>query len=134
MSEFQWISEDAVRAIHGVLISEHGGESGVLNSGQLSSTLARPQNLLAYGSSPTVFDLAASYGYGFVKNHCFVDGNKRLAVSAIDVFLQMNGHELIAEETDVVFYMLQLAASLKTPEEDQAALAAWIAENSKPLE
>lgn len=132
-SDFQWIPESAVLAIQSELIAEHGGESGLLNSGHLSSTLARPMNLLAYGDSPTLFELAACYGYGFAKNHCFVDGNKRLAVSAIDVFLRLNEYELVAEETEVVLYMLQLADSLRTSEEDQADLAIWIQKNSRTL-
>jgi death on curing protein len=130
MSDFRWVPEAAVKAIQAELIAEHGGEPGVLNAGQLSATLARPQNLFAYGDSPTLFDLAASYGYGLVKNHCFVDGNKRVAVAIVDVFLQLNGYELMAEEPDVVLYFLRLAGSLNSSEEDEKELARWIEENS----
>jgi death on curing protein len=130
MIDFRWVPEAAVKAIQAELIVEHGGAPGVLNAGQLSATLARPQNLLAYGDSPTLFDLAASYGYGLIKNHCFLDGNKRVAVAVVDVFLQLNGYELIAEEADVVFYFLRLAASLDSSEKDEMELAGWIEENS----
>ena len=133
MNEPVWVSLEMVKAIHPQLIAEHGGESGILNAGQLSSTLARPQNLYAYGDSPTLFELAASYGYGFVKNHCFVDGNKRIAAVVIDVFLQLTGFELVADEPDLVVCMRELADSLRTSEEDQAELAAWIEKNSAPF-
>ncbi|HEY9631750.1 MAG TPA: type II toxin-antitoxin system death-on-curing family toxin [Coleofasciculaceae cyanobacterium] len=133
MTDPVWVSEAAVKAMQAELIAEHGGDSGILNLGQLSSTLARPKNLFAYGTAPTLFELAAAYGYGLAKNHCFVDGNKRIATVVIDVFLQLNGHELIAEEAEVVLLMLGLAASLKIPEEDQAELAIWIESNSIPL-
>jgi death on curing protein len=104
-----------------------------LNAGQLSATLARPQNLLAYGDSPTLFDLAASYGYGLIKNHCFLDGNKRVAVAIVDVFLQLNGYELIAAEPEVVLCFLQLAGSVNLAEEDEAELAIWIEKNSRQI-
>lgn len=130
MKEPHWVPEAAVRAIHDELIAEHGGKSGILNAGQLLSTLAKPQNLFNYSSDPSLFDLAAAYGYGLIKNHCFVDGNKRVTVAIIGVFLRLNNYKLIAPETDVVIYICRLAASLKTPEEDQADLAKWIQANS----
>lgn len=133
MSDPRWLPEVAVKAIHAELIAEHGGESGILNAAQFSSTLAKPKNLFAYGDAPTLFDLAASYGYGFVKNHCFVDGNKRVAVAVMDVFLQLNGYELIAEEQEVALYFFQLAGSLSSPEKDQRELAVWIEENSNQI-
>lgn len=133
MIEPRWISEKVVRALHAKLICEHGGEPGVLNLGQLLSTVAKPRNLFAYGDNPTLFELAAAYGYGFVKNHCFVDGNKRVAVVAIDVFLQLNGYELIAEESEVVLFIQELAASLNPSEKDQEGLALWIKKHSNQV-
>ena len=117
--------------MHARLITEHGGESGVLNVGQLSSTLARPQNLYLYGVDVTLFELAASYGYGLVKNHCFVDGNKRIAVVVIGVFLFLNGYLWVEDESSVATYMLKLADSLRTSEEDESELAKWLKKNSK---
>lgn len=115
------------------MITEHGGETGVLNAGQLSSTLARPQNLYSYGVDVTLFKLAASYGYGLVKNHCFVDGNKRVSVAVIGVFLRLNGYAWIADESSVAIYMLKLADSLRTSEEDEFELAEWLKKNSKSI-
>lgn len=62
----------------------------------LSASLARPQHLFAYSDSASLFDLAAAYAFGLAKNHAFVDGNKRIALAVIDVFLRLNGYELVA--------------------------------------
>ena len=75
--------------------------------------------------------MAASYGYGLVKNHCFVDGNKRIALIAVYTFLSINGVELTASEVDAASFFLELAASLKTQEEDMQKLANWLQINSK---
>jgi death-on-curing family protein len=73
--------------------------------------------------------LAAAYGYGVVRGYCFTDGNKRLALTVIDVFLQINGAELTASEPDVVVTLQALAAGEIT--EDR--LAEWVAENLRPV-
>jgi len=73
---------------------------------------------------------AAAYGLEFAKNHCFKDGNKRISLSAIDVFLRMNGHELMAQEAEAVIVIEALTAG-DTSEDD---LAHWIEANSAPLD
>lgn len=133
MTEPKWIPETAVRLMHDALIREHGGSYGILDEGLLASTLAKPKNLFHYGQNATLFDLAAAYGYGFVKNHSFIDGNKRVALVAVDVFLQVNGFELVAAESEAAAFFLDLAASLGAPEQDQARLSQWIAMNARSL-
>ena len=122
-----WLSESAVLAMHEELLAEHGGASGAVNMGQLKATLACPQQKLDY-EDPDIIDLAASYGFGFARNHCFTDANKRISLVAIDVFLQINGHELVASEIDAVATMIQLAAG----EISESELAVWIRVNSTP--
>jgi death-on-curing protein len=75
--------------------------------------------------------LAASYGYGLVKNHCFIDGNKRVALISVYTFLLINGIELTASEVDAASFFLDLAASLETQEEDMKKLANWLQINSE---
>ena len=126
----RWLPKSAIIAMHGELLAEHGGLSGPVKEDSLCSTLARPQQLDNYGSPPPdVFQLAASYGFGFAKNHCFKDGNKRVSLVAIDVFLALNGYELNAEETNAVFTIESLAAG-NINEED---LSLWIKENAQAL-
>ena len=127
----RWIPEGAIRLIHRELLGEHGGLDGLIDENMLGATLARPQHLEAYGKPPpSLFQLAAAYGFGFARNHCFKDGNKRIALAAIDVFLQLNGWELLAEEPSAVLTIVQLAAGTLS----EAELAAWIEENAQPFE
>ena len=127
----RWIPEAAVRAIHAELLAEHGGLDGLVDEDMLGTTLARPQHLETYSNPPaSLFQLAAAYGFGFAKNHCFKDGNKRISLVAIDVFLQLNGYELMAQETEAVIVIEGLAAG-DMSEDD---LALWIESNAAPIE
>ena len=122
----RWIPKSAIIAMHGELMAEHGGLSAPVNKVSLDSTLARPQQLDNYGNPPPdIFQLAASYGFGFAKNHCFKDGNKRISLVAIDVFLALNGYELNAVETNAVFTIESLAAGNIS----EKSLSLWIKEN-----
>jgi death on curing protein len=133
MMEPCWLDAHDVCAIHGEIIVESGGASGILNEGALESTLNKPINLYHYGENATLYQLAASYGYGLVKNHCFVDGNKRIALIAVYTFLFVNGIELTAPEVDAGSFFLDLAASLETQEESMEKLADWLQSNSESL-
>ncbi|MES1261198.1 MAG: type II toxin-antitoxin system death-on-curing family toxin [Acidobacteriota bacterium] len=121
MIDIVWLDARELRAIHGELLVEHGGLPGRREEGLLESALARPKNLLAYGA-PSLAELAAAYGFGLARNHPFLDGNKRIALVALAVFLDLNGYELIAPQADAVDIMLRLAAS----ELSEAELALWI--------
>jgi death-on-curing protein len=122
-----WVPSDAVVAIHQALLQEHGGLIGLPRPDSLEAALARPQQLHHYAQpKPTVARLAAAYGFALAKGHCFADGNKRVALSIIDVFMQMNGSELTASEPDAVVTIQALAAGELTEE----GLAAWIEANS----
>lgn len=131
MTSYTWIPEVVIKIAHDDQIKEHGGSYGILNENALLSTLSKPQNLLAYGANVTLFDLAAAYGYGFAKNHCFVDGNKRMALVAVNVFLILNGSKLTASEEEAASFFLGLAGKFETQEVGQARLSQWIRENSQ---
>jgi death-on-curing protein len=125
MSGWVWIERAIVLAIHNEQLAEHGGLTGIRDEGLLESALARPLNLAAY-HTPDCADLAAAYGFGIARNHPFMDGNKRTAFVVIELFLAMNGYELVAEDVDCVLTMFALAAG----ELDEPALAAWVRERS----
>lgn len=94
-----WISRTLALAIHDRQLAEHGGGSGVRDDALLDSALARPQQLHAYGNPPPdLADLAASLAFGLSRNHPFVDGNKRTAAVACEVFIVLNGATLEAED------------------------------------
>ncbi len=134
MIEPCWLNIHDVCAIHGEILATSGGESGILNQGSLESTLNKPKNLYHYGNDVTLYELAASYGYGFVKNHCFVDGNKRVALIAVYTFLSINGIELTASEVDAASFFLELAASLEKQEQSMEKLVSWLQDNSESIE
>ncbi|MGE0231252.1 MAG: type II toxin-antitoxin system death-on-curing family toxin [Flavobacteriaceae bacterium] len=119
-----WLSLRLVIAIHHEQLAEHGGPAGVRDAGRVEAALERPKNLLAYGQ-PDIFDLAASYGFGICQAHGFVDGNKRTSLVATELFLELNGQRLGADDADVVRQWLSLAAGLVSEEE----LATWLRES-----
>ena len=131
MKEPCWLDVHDVCAMQGEILAESGGASGILNKGALESTLNKPVNLYHYGDDITLYKLAASYGYGLAKNHCFVDGNKRIALIAVYAFLFVNGIELVASEADATSVFLELAASIETQEESMGKLAQWLQDNSE---
>jgi len=124
----KWLLRETVVAVHDDLISEHGGLPGY-DENKLESTLARPANKLDYSDDPDLADLAA-YGFGFARNHVFTDGNKRIALMSVYIFLQINGFELEATEPEAVTSMERLAAG----EFEEVALAQWIRDHLVPLD
>ena len=122
MVEPKWITESVVIYIHDDQIAKHGGSYGILNANKLASAVARPRNLYGYERVTSLTQLTASYGYGLVKNHSFIDGNKRTAFQVMFVFLQINGLHLDAPEPEVVITMQELPRGEITQEE----LAAWL--------
>jgi death-on-curing protein len=124
MKKLVWILKDFVLSLHEELLSEHGGTPGIRDEGLLDSALARPQNIHSYGNTD-LFTLAAAYITGIIRNHPFIDGNKRTAFMTGYVFLSRNGKELIADEAEATQIMLALA-STKVSEED---FALWIKKN-----
>lgn len=128
MKKPRWLRIDAVLAIHDRLLAEHGGSGGGRDETLLDSALARPRNLVGYGK-PSMFDLAAAYATGIIKNHPFIGGNKRTGFMAAFVFLGINGIDLVVEEGDVVRRTLALAANQMS----EAAYASWLEENSRLL-
>jgi len=108
-------------AIHQAQIREHGGSLGVRDEGLLESALARPQHKSEYAAKADWGMLAAAHAFGLVKNHGFVDGNKRVAFMAAYVFLGLNGCDLDADEPEIVATMEGVAASRMT----EPALAKW---------
>jgi len=122
-----WIDAQVLLAVHEAQLAEHGGASGSRDMGLFESALARPQNLVAYGA-PDAAALAAAYGAGIARNDPFIDGNKRTAFVAVELFLALNGHELTAGDVDCVMTMLAVAAG----ELDEPGFAAWLREHLRP--
>jgi death on curing protein len=133
MIEPSWIDIDDVLESHNEIIARSAGSYGVLNLGALESTLNKPKNLYYYNDDINLFDLASSYAYGLAKNHCFIDGNKRIAFTIASLFLLINNFEVIASESDSIKTFLDLAASLENQESDMENLSNWLKTNSQEL-
>lgn len=116
-----WLDSKVLLAVHEEQLAEHGGAPGIRDLGLFESALARPRNLALYGE-PDMADLAAAYGCGIARNHPFIDGNKRTAFVAVELFLMLNEQELVADDADCVLTMLAVAAGSL----DEAAFAAWL--------
>jgi death-on-curing protein len=105
-----WIDERDALALHDRLLALHGGAVGLRDDGLLKSALARPQQHFAYAESPDIVDMAAAYTSGIVRNHPFVDGNKRTGFVVGVLFLELNGYRFNASEEDAAQMVLELAS------------------------
>ena len=125
--EWIWLEPAAVLAIHDEQIAEHGGGLGVRDPGSLDSALARPINLAAY-AQPDAAELAAVYAIAIARNHPFVDGNKRTAYVALELFLDQNACDFLASDADATLMTWRMAAS----EISDADFIAWGRRHARP--
>ena len=119
-----WVQKNVVLALHDALLSEQGGQRGIRDEGLLDSALARPEQLLSYGD-PNLFSLATAYINGILRNHPFIDGNKRTGFMTGYVFLTRNGKQLIAPEAEATQAIIDLASRKMTEEE----FTKWLEQN-----
>jgi death-on-curing protein len=124
----RWISKAVALSIHDESIRDYGGQDGLRDEGLLESALARPQQRHAYDESATLIDLAAAYCAGIVKNHPFIDGNKRTGYATCGTFLLLNGYRFQPERVEAVLTIEGLAAGRV----DEEQLVEWIARNTQP--
>jgi death-on-curing protein len=121
-----WIDLRDALALHDRMLVLDGGAAGVRSQPLLESALAHPRQLYAYGDSPDIVDLAAGYTFGIVRNHPFIDGNKRTGFVIGVLFLELNGYEFTASEEDATEAVLQLAAGKMS----EPVFGKWMRANS----
>jgi len=126
MSGPRWLSKKLVHGLHAESLDRFGGSPGQRDEGLLESALNPPRNLLSYGGDPSLFDLAAAYTQGLIKNHPFVDGNKRTGLLAARAFLFQNKYRLHPPEAETVQVIDGVAAGDVTADE----LAEWLKAHS----
>jgi death on curing protein len=100
---------EIIEALHAEQLELHGGAPGLRDEGMLESALNRPLQKIQY-AEPDIFELAAAYLFGIVKNHPFIDGNKRTGYLAADVFLALNGWSVEAEQEEIISFVLGVAS------------------------
>jgi death-on-curing protein len=127
-SEPRWLGRLAIDEAHFRQVRDHGGRHGLRDENALEAALARPRQRWAYDQAAGIPDLAASYAFGLIRNHPYVDGNKRIGLVAMVAFLDRNGYDLIASDAEVVKIVLSVASGdLAEP-----ALAEWVVARSRP--
>lgn len=129
MTEPVWLPREVILGIQEALLQRFGGLSGIREESLLDSAIMRPQQRFNYEGSG-IFELAASYSHGLVKNHPFLDGNKRIGFMAAYVFLGINGHRFNAPEEYVVLQTLALASG----EISEKEYALWLADSCGELD
>jgi len=122
-----WIEGRDALAIHDRLLAAHGGATGVRDPGLLKSALARPRQHHSYAKKPDIIELAALYTAGIVRNHPFVDGNKRTGFVIGVLFLELHGFAFTASEEDATQAVMALASGTL----DEAGYTAWLRQNAK---
>ena len=128
MSEPQWVPVRQILRMHELGVTYFGGAPGVRDAGLLQSAVDRAPNKFHYGETRLTV-LAAAYAYGLARNHPFVDGNKRVALSAMVEFLAKNGVRLVAASSELTAVMLSLASgTIGEPE-----LATWLDTHTEPV-
>lgn len=123
-----WLDPEVLIAVHEEQLAEHGGSVGTRDIKLFESAIARPRQVHAYGlptgGEPSVAHLAAFYMHGLARNHPFIDGNKRTALVAAELFLELNGFELNASDAECVLMTLSISAGTTS----ELELASWIQE------
>jgi death-on-curing protein len=129
VTQYHWLSREAVELFHEEQLREHGGLPGLKNENALEAALARPLNKMAYGQ-PDIFELAAAYLYGIARNHPFSDGNKRTAFVAAYAFLRLHLLRVEATQGEIVAFVLAVAAG----EIEEAGAAMFFRDFCVPVE
>lgn len=124
MSEPHWFTYEQAIAAHSLQLRRYGGAAGLRDEGALRSALERPVNKWHYETAELP-ELAAAYAFGLVKNHAFVDGNKRIGFIAMVAFLRKNGVTFKPDQAQSTAIIMAVAAG----EVSEASLARWIRDN-----
>lgn len=124
----KYLTPQQILALHNQIIKRTGGSHGLRDIGLLESAAGRPR--ASFGGKDlyqTLFDKAAALMHSLLKNHPFIDGNKRTALSSAGVFLKMNGYTLINSHEKEMRFALDVEANRYTLEE----ISDWLRKHSK---
>lgn len=122
MTEPDWLGEEAILYLHRISLERFGGAPGLRDRGLMEAAIARPQQIFSYSPEADLAVLATAYAAGFVRNHAFVDGNKRIGFAACNAFLGANGFDIDANDHTTTEMMVGLAS--RTVSEEQ--FAEWL--------
>jgi len=130
MEKINFIPREVILHFHQQIIQLYGGVRGRGDKKLLGSALEQPKTSYdGISLHETIFDMAAAYGFHLCQNHPFLDGNKRIALVAMDTFLQANGYEIVVSEKEIFKLIMALSEGNISKQE----LSAWIKDNSKSI-
>ena len=129
-----WVEKEVVIALHKAHLAEFGGKEGFVSEAMLDSALAKPINRFNYASPENfsalvIATLASSYAFGIIKNHPFIDGNKRTSLIVCLLFLRLNGYSLNSNEEEKYDIFMRLASN----ELSEKELSVWLENNLSEL-
>jgi death on curing protein len=130
VNKIVFIPKEVILFSHDQLIQRYGGSTGIRDMKLLESALEQPK--ATFGGTylhDTIFKMAAAYGYHLCNNHPFIDGNKRISLVAMDIFLQQNGYEIVATEKETYKVIMRLSTGNLSKEQ----LTSWLLENTKSV-
>lgn len=104
----EFLDEEAIIEFHEQELQLLGGAGGIGNPDGLSAAVKAPQNLWAYDTQATLFDIAATYAYNIAQAQAFVEGNKRTGLRAALAFIEMNGYEVTSDPKALFEHMEHL--------------------------
>ena len=123
-----YLNINQVLAIHSEVIEQAGGSRGIRDIGLVDSAVARPQ--ATFGGKdlyPDIFSKAACLGHSLIRNHPFVDGNKRTGYMSMRLFLNINGYDIKAPEDEKYKFVIEIAEK----ERDEKSIAEWLKKHSQ---
>ena len=124
-----WINKAVVLAIHDEQLAEHGGPASTVDENILESALAKPQNRLVYENTDLdIIDLAATYALALAQRQSFADGNKRVSAVVTELFLNLSGFDLLAEDEEIVRVWRAIAAKSMSDDE----FVSWLRQHTIP--
>ncbi len=130
MKDIIFIPKQIILHFHEQLIQLYGGSTGIRDEELLDSALEQPKTTFdeSYLHN-SIFKMASAYGFHLCKNHPFIDGNKRIALVAMDTFLQKNGYEITASEKETYKIIIALSSGEISKEE----LTKWLKQNTNSI-
>jgi death-on-curing protein len=124
-----FLSVESVVKIHEEQINLFGGSHGIRDAGLMESAVMRAEFKANFDSEASLGAIVATLGYGLIKNHAFVDGNKRIGLAAVAAMLTLNGHRMTASTDEQIAMVLKTASSEIT----EADWTAWVERSIAPL-
>jgi len=126
----KYLSVEGVLLLHHLAIEETGGSHGLRDLGLVESAVGRPQATFARADLyPTIFEKTAVFCHSLIKNHPFVDGNKRTSLLSAMTFLELNGYEFVCNQDELVEFGVKIDNENISIE----VIAKWFKKHSKTV-